>query len=99
MHFMVTGRDKEDALEHRAATRPRHLEYYGNVSLKILLAGPLLQEGSGNPVGSMLVVEADDIEEVRKVAEGDPYFTDGVFGSLTVEPMRLALGTLVPTDG
>lgn len=99
MHFMVLGRDKEGAVEHRAATRPRHLEYYGNVGLKILLAGPLLEDGTGNPIGSMLVVEADDIDEVRKMGEGDPYFIDGVFGSLEVVPMRLGFGALVPQDG
>ncbi len=99
MHFMVVGRDKEDALERRAETRPRHLEYYGNASIKILLAGPLLDDGTGDPIGSMLVVEADDIGEVRKIAEGDPYFTDGVFGSLEVVAMRLVLGDLIPQDG
>lgn len=98
MHFMVLGRDKEGATEHRAATRPRHLAYYADVKTKILLAGPLLEDGTGNPIGSMLVVEADDIEDVRKMGEGDPYFIDGVFESLEVVPMRLGFGALVPQD-
>ena len=99
MHFMVMGRDKEGAVEHRAATRQRHLAYYGDVQIKILLAGPLLDDGTGNPIGSMLVVEANDIEEVREMAQGDPYFIDGVFGSLEVMPMRLGFGALLPQDG
>lgn len=96
MNFMILGRDIEDGVAHRAATRPRHLEFWKNVPIEILLAGPLLEDGGGDPNGSLLVVEADDIETVRAVAEGDPYFTDGVFESLEVVPMRLGFGTLVP---
>lgn len=99
MNFMILGRDIEDGVALRAATRPRHLEFWQNVSIEILLAGPLLEDGSGDPKGSMLVVEADDIEAVRAVAEADPYFTDGVFSSLEVVPMRLGFGSLVPASG
>ena len=96
MHFMILGRDIEDGVEKRAATRPRHLDFWQDVPIEILLAGPLLEDGSGDPKGSMLVVEAETVDEVRAVAEADPYFTDGVFDSLEVVPMRLGFGTLVP---
>ena len=56
--FAITCRDKPDALETRLATRPVHLDYLkGSTGLK--LAGALLGD-DGNPVGSLLIVEAED---------------------------------------
>jgi len=99
MNFMVLGTDIEDGFALRAATRPQHLAFWQSVPIEILLAGPLLDESSGDPKGSMLVVEASDIEAVRSVAESDPYFLAGVFSSLEVVPMRLGFGSLVPAPG
>ena len=99
MNFMILGKDIEDGIVLRAATRPRHLKFWQNVPIEILLAGPLLDNSSGEPKGSMLVVEANDIEAVRSVAEADPYFLAGVFSSLEIVPMRLGFGSLVPAPG
>ena len=36
------------------------------------------EKGRKKMMGSVLFYEAENIEEVRKVVEADPYFTDGV---------------------
>lgn len=94
MHFTIWAPDKPDALDRRMEVRPRHLEYWANTDLKLILAGPMLDEQTGDLRGSMLIVEADDIETVRARAEGDPYWTDGVFDHMDIRPVRLALGDL-----
>jgi len=95
MLYVIYAPDKSDSKERRAATRPRHLEYWGkNAPFKVILAGPMLDEGTGDMQGSMLIVEADDIESVREAAFQDPYWTEGVFERIDITAVRLPLGVL-----
>jgi uncharacterized protein YciI len=94
MHYVIYAPDKPDSKDRRAATRPRHLEYWKNSPLKVLLAGPMIDEDTGDMKGSMLLIDAEDIETVREHAFQDPYWTEGVFGSIDVTAIRLPLGTL-----
>ncbi|MDA0338777.1 MAG: YciI family protein [Proteobacteria bacterium] len=96
MHFVVWAPDKADAVERRMDVRPRHLEYWGNSDLRVLVAGPMLDEATGEPKGSMLVVEADDIAVVRASMDADPYRTEGVFETVDVRPIKFTLGELAP---
>jgi len=90
--FAITCKDKPDALETRLATRPAHLDYLkGSTGLK--LAGALLGD-DGNPVGSLLIVEAEDLAAAQAQADNDPFTTAGVFESVEVRPWRLAIGEL-----
>lgn len=95
MLYVIYAPDKSDSKDRRAATRPRHLEYWGkNAPFKVILAGPMLDEGTGDMQGSMLIVEADDIESVREAAFQDPYWTEGVFERIDITAVRLPLGVL-----
>jgi uncharacterized protein YciI len=95
MHYVIWAPDKPDSKERRAATRPRHLEYWGaGAPLKVLLAGPMIDEATGEMRGSMLLVEAEDIGTVREAAFRDPYWTGGVFERIDISAMRLPLGVL-----
>ena len=48
---------------------------------KVILAGPLTDK-----TGSLIVVEAESLEEVQTFAQGDPYMINGVFQEVTVHP-------------
>ncbi|MDI1365271.1 MAG: YciI family protein [bacterium] len=90
--FAITCKDKPGALETRLATRPVHLDYLkGATGLK--LAGALLGE-DGNPIGSLLIVEAEDLAAAQAQADNDPFTLAGVFASVEVRPWRLAIGEL-----
>ena len=94
--YTLSCRDKPDSLPLRAETRPRHLAYLeaaGPVSVK--LGGPWLDE-AGAPIGSLLIVEAQDIEAARAFAAADPYAQAGLFESVRVEPWRLVVGGFAP---
>ncbi|TDI62739.1 MAG: YciI family protein [Alphaproteobacteria bacterium] len=95
MQFVIYAKDKPNNLERRMEVRPSHLEYWGKNSDKILLAGPLLDEND-KPCGSTLIVEGNSLEEVRALAEADPYWTDGVFGTMDITATNLFLGKLAP---
>ena len=95
MFYVIHAPDKADSRDRRAATRPRHLEYWGkNAPLKVILAGPMIDEASGDMKGSVLIVEAESLEAVKQAANGDPYWTEGVFERMDISAVRLPLGVL-----
>ena len=85
--FIVLCRDKPNALALRKETRPAHLEYFENYGNKGLLAGPMLGP-DGEPIGSMLVIEAENEETARAFAANDPYAKAGVFASTEIIPFK-----------
>ena len=91
MHYIVYAPDKPDNLARRMEVRPRHLAYWQENSACIFVAGPMFDD-NGDFCGSTLIIEADDIETVRALAEADPYWTDGVFESLNINQINLSLG-------
>jgi len=88
--FAITCKDKLGALETRLATRPVHLDYL-KASTGLKLAGALLGD-DGNPVGSLLIVEADDLAAAQAQADNDPFTVAGVFESVEVRAWRVAIG-------
>jgi uncharacterized protein len=55
MLFAIICRDRAGALETRAATRPKHLDYIDRHRDAMVIAGPML-DAQGDPIGSLLVV-------------------------------------------
>ena len=95
MLYIIHAPDKSDSKDRRAATRPRHLEYWGKgAPLKVILAGPMIDEPTGDMKGSMLIVEADTLDQVKQAAHADPYWTEGVFERMDITAVRLPLGVL-----
>jgi uncharacterized protein len=94
MLFVVSAFDRPGAGELRARTRPAHLEYLKGRSEKIRAGGAFLDEG-GQPVGSMLIIEAADQTAAEAFTAGDPYGLEGVFERVEVRAWRPALGSWV----
>jgi uncharacterized protein YciI len=86
--FVIIGRDGPDAKELRPRLRPAHLEHLGVQDRlgRIRLAGPLV-----DGAGSLIVIEADRIEDVRRIADADPYVTGGVFAEVEIHPFLQVL--------
>lgn len=89
--FTVSCRDRPDSFDLRARTRDAHLAYLSGQGPAVRLGGPWL-DGEGRSVGSLLIVEADDLAAARALADGDPYARAGLFASVSVEPWRLVVG-------
>jgi len=87
MHFVISCKDKPGQPELRQANRPDHLDYLGGQPERIVAAGPTLGD-DGNPNGSVLIMEFDDLAQARAFADGDPYAKAGVFESVTVTPWK-----------
>jgi uncharacterized protein len=83
MIYVLTCKDKPGHQDIRPKTRPAHLEYLNrlNEEGRLKFAGPFLDD-AGQPVGSMIAVEADDKPAAESIAAGDPYSKAGLFESV-----------------
>ncbi|MFV2089215.1 MAG: YciI family protein [Pseudomonadales bacterium] len=88
MQFVMICEDKPDSLELRLANRENHLAYIGTRSDGIRLAGPMLSDDGEGMVGSLFIIEADSIEDVRDMNANDPYTRAGLFANVTIRPFR-----------
>lgn len=91
MLFVITALDRPGSLERRLQVRPAHLDYLRSQAARIKVGGPLLNE-SEQPIGSLLVIEADDRDAAEAFADGDPYRREGVFERVEIRAWRAALG-------
>ena len=90
--FTLACRDKPDAFDLRAATRPAHLDWLEAQGARVKLGGPWL-DGEGRPIGSLIIVEADDLVGAQAFAAADPYAKAGLFAQSTIEPWKLVVGS------
>jgi uncharacterized protein YciI len=90
--FTYSGFDSPRGLELRPSVRPRHLAHLAPLSSqgRVRFAGPLLDE-RGNPCGSLVVFEAESLAAARKLAESDPYLTEGVFARIELRETKQVL--------
>jgi uncharacterized protein YciI len=85
MLFALICKDKPGHLQTRQDARPDHLTFLDrlNEEKKLAFAGPFLDaEGKSN--GSLVVIEASDLEAARAIAASDPYAKAGLFESTEV---------------
>ena len=93
MLFMIINKDHPDSTELRANTRPKHLQYL--VSYDVHYAGPILSDDETKPIGSTIVIEAEDLGAARAFAAHDPYTVAGLFAEVNVHPFK----QVIPESG
>lgn len=89
--FTITGRDRENAFELRAATRDAHLAWVAEAGAHVKAGGPWL-DGEGRAIGSLLIVEFPDLTAAEAWAAEDPYVAAGLFALSAVGAWRLSAG-------
>ena len=89
MLYAMIAKDKPGSMEQRLATRPVHLDHLTGLGQRLRLAGALLDD-NGQPEGSLMVVEAESIEDATALFMADPFISAGVFASYEIKPWRLA---------
>ncbi|WP_238270283.1 YciI family protein [Methylobacterium cerastii] len=87
MHFAIHCLDVADR-SVRQAHYPEHRAYLASSPIKILVAGPILDEDGETPIGSVLIVEAEDIEAARAFAKNDPFAVHGAWERIQVWPFK-----------
>ncbi|MFD0021847.1 YciI family protein [Streptomyces sp. NPDC058382] len=93
--------DAPGTAELRAAQRPAHSARLRAANVRPVLYGPLVAEDGTTAVGSLIVVEAADREQVAEFATGDPFAVSGVWERIEIQafapsersPVRIGAGT------
>ena len=88
MQFVMICEDKPDSLALRLANREDHLAFVSTQGQRIRLAGPMLTDDGEEMVGSLFLVEAESIDDVKAMNADDPYTRAGLFESVTIRPFR-----------
>ena len=85
MLFAMIGKDGPKGTELRKIHRDAHLANLRKLQEagRLPLAGPFI-DGSG----SLVVFDAENIEEARKIADSDPYVVQGIFESYELHPFN-----------
>ncbi len=83
--------NETDGAARRASARPAHLEWAAGLGPVVRMAGPLL-DPDGKMVGSVFLIEAASLAEAKALNAEDPYSKAGVFGRVTINETRWAIG-------
>ncbi|HJM38206.1 MAG: YciI family protein [Acidimicrobiales bacterium] len=82
MLFAIYALDKENSFQLRMNNRENHLKYLANSPL--VFAGPLLDDDE-KMCGSLIILEMDDISQVKDFAANDPYAVAGLFKNVEIK--------------
>ncbi len=93
MLFALVALDKPGHLQVRLDTRPDHVAYLNDLTQKGILkfAGPFL-DADGKPNGSLVSIEADNLDAAKAILAEDPYAKAGLFASTDVRPWNWVFG-------
>jgi uncharacterized protein len=92
MLFVITWIDKKNSLALRLSVREAHLAYARDTG-RIKLGGPFL-DTDGQMCGSLMIVEAPDIETVKAWHAADPYVKAGLFASSDIRPWKATVNAV-----
>ncbi|AEG51622.1 YCII-related protein [Sphingobium chlorophenolicum L-1] len=76
--------DKPDMLALREEHRQAHRAYLASGVVKLLQAGPMMSDDDSHNIGSFMVVEADDLQTVKKFHDEDPFTKAGLFDEVRI---------------
>ena len=79
--FAVICRDRPGQVQARIDARDAHLGWLQAKGV-VRMAGPLMVEGEMR--GSLIVLEADSLQEAQDWAANDPYKAAGIFDTVEI---------------
>ncbi|MCA0908076.1 MULTISPECIES: YciI family protein [Ruegeria] len=89
MLIALIARDKPDALQTRLDNRSAHLAYIEETGV-VSQAGPLLNGDA--MIGSLIILDVEDLAAAQSWADGDPYAKAGLFQSVELIPWKKVIG-------
>ncbi len=89
MLIALIARDKPGALQTRLDNRPAHLAYLEETGV-VAQAGPLLDVEA--MIGSLIVLDVEDMAEAQEWARNDPYALAGLFDSVELIQWKRVIG-------
>lgn len=98
MWYLIYCEDLPNTLQLRMQARPAHLARLQQLANenRLIFAGPHPAIDDQNPgdagfTGSTVVAKFDNIEDAKAWADADPYQLTGVYGKVTVKPLKITV--------
>ncbi|AMR82057.1 YciI family protein [Cupriavidus nantongensis] len=94
-YYAIFATDKPGMSAVRERVRPAHRAYLRSADrhrVLVRLGGPTLDVSDDAMNGTLLVIEAEHIEDVERFLHGDPYMHAGLFERVEVRPWDWSLG-------
>jgi len=88
-------KDHPDSAELRRTNTPEHLAYVESILHRILIAGPLLENGLEDSSASCFIYDTDDREEALQLLHNDPYYKAGVYADVHCQHFLPAAGAWI----
>ncbi len=88
MRYILFCEDKADSESLRLANRTDHLAWANSKADCISLAGPMLSDDGERMLGSVFIIEADSVDQVRALNDEDPYTRAGLWGNVVIHGFR-----------
>lgn len=86
MLIALIAHDKPGALQTRLDNRDAHVAYLKSTDT-VSQAGPLLDE-AGDMIGSLVILDVEDMAAAEIWAKNDPYAKAGLFQSADLVPWK-----------
>ncbi len=86
MLIALIARDKPGALQTRLDNRDAHIAYLKETGV-VSQAGPLL-DNDEQMIGSLIILDVDDMAAAEVWKNGDPYGKAGLFESVELIPWK-----------
>lgn len=90
MLIAMIARDKPGSLSIRKANRDAHLAYIEQTGV-VTQAGPLLNDAD-EMIGSLVILEVDDMAAAQDWAKDDPYAKAELFADVELIPWKKVIG-------
>ena len=90
MLFCLLCTDKPNSLDLRLKVRADHLAYLARLGAKMKTAGPFLDDAA-SPIGTLVIIEAEDRSAAEEIAAADPYALAGLFASVEIKAWKWVL--------
>ncbi len=88
--YVIRAYDGVGKLDRRMEVRPRHFENMERMKEHVVCAGGLLDE-NGKMMGSMLVMEFENREQLDEYLSNEPYVVEHVWERIDVERMNVVI--------
>ncbi|WP_027794103.1 YciI family protein [Paraburkholderia acidipaludis] len=93
--YAVFATDKPDMRDVRERVRPVHRTYLRSAmqhGVFVRLGGPTLAPRGDAMNGTLLVIEAEGLDDVMAFVSNDPYMQAGLFDRVEIRPWDWSLG-------
>ncbi len=94
--YAIFATDKPGMLATRERVRPAHRAYLRDAAagqgVFVRLGGPTLDARADSMNGTLLVIEAEHIDDVQRFVSDDPYMHAGIFERVEIRPWDWSLG-------